>query len=614
MFCGCTKITEINLSNFNTSQVKSVNRMFYDCSLLSSIDFSNFNTSKVIDMKSMFEYCSSLKSLDLSNFDTSKVENMFDMFMGCTKLEYINLNNFNDTKLLYASNMFFQVPDNVIICINEIASKGTILSRLKNKKCVVKECTNEWKYEYNNTYYENCSNGFIYDENNNQLCKCELNKCLLCPKVDLNKNLNTKCDIDYYPIENDPSNNDEQINCYNQTPEGYYFDNNSFKKCFYTCKTCNKLGNSIVHNCMECNTNYSIEMKNGNYLNCYENFSYIEYYDKLINAIQQVFTSEYYDKSKLDNGHDVFIETGKITITLTTLENQRKYLNKNMTAIDFGYCETLLKNAYNISKNETIYMKKIDIVQEGMRAIKVEYDVYCKLNGTSLTKLDLTPCSNSKISILIPFEITKNIDEFNSSSGYYNDICYTTTSDEGTDITLKDRKAKYFDDNKIVCQDGCYFSKYDSEKHIANCSCNIKESSFSFKDMAINKTKLLYNFRDIKNFLNYNFLFCYKKLFNKKGIINNLGCYLLLIIILMHILNIIIFYINQFYSIKMKIKYISYGIKGNQKVETHTKIKMKKSKNERRNKKNFNLIEKSDRKAMNTSKLINKKNINKKNN
>ena len=39
----------------------------------------------------------------------------------------------------------------------------------------------------------------------------------------------------------------------------------------------------------------------------------------------------------------------------------------------------------------------------------------------------LTICANSKISIFIPFIIDENINKYNSSSDYYNDICYTTT-------------------------------------------------------------------------------------------------------------------------------------------------------------------------------------------
>ena len=33
-----------------------------------------------------------------------------------------------------------------------------------------------------------------------------------------------------------------------------------------------------------------------------------------------------------------------------------------------------------------------------MKAKKIEYDVYCKLSGNNLEKLNLTKCENTKIS------------------------------------------------------------------------------------------------------------------------------------------------------------------------------------------------------------------------
>ena len=86
-------------------------------------------------------------------------------------------------------------------------------------------------------------------------------------------------------------------------------------------------------------------------------------------------------------------------ITFTTPENQKKNINNNMTTIDLGECETLLRNFYNISNNETLYIKKIDIIQERTKALKVEYDVYCKLSGINLIKLNLTICEQSRIYI-----------------------------------------------------------------------------------------------------------------------------------------------------------------------------------------------------------------------
>ena len=186
----------------------------------------------------------------------------------------------------------------------------------------------------------------------------------------------------------------------------------------------------------------------------------------------------------------------------------------------------------------------------------------CKLSGTNLKKLNLTICTNSKILIFMPFNLNGKIDEYNSSSGYYNDVCYTVTTKDGTDITMKDRQKGFINENKIVCQEDCFFSKYNYELSKTQCSCDVKESSSSIKYMAIDKSKLvLENFKDIKNFANFNFLICYRKLFTKEGVIKNIGSYLLLSIILFHLVNIVIFYINQFPSIIAKIKEISiFGI------------------------------------------------------
>ena len=55
-------------------------------------------------------------------------------------------------------------------------------------------------------------------------CKCELGKCHSCPQVALTKRLCTKCNTNFYSIENDPSNIGEYINCYKGPFKGYYMD------------------------------------------------------------------------------------------------------------------------------------------------------------------------------------------------------------------------------------------------------------------------------------------------------------------------------------------------------------------------------------------------------
>ena len=166
----------------------------------------------------------------------------------------------------------------------------------------------------------------------------------------------------------------------------------------------------------------------------------IKYYDKFLQSVEEGFVSNNYNTSNLDNGKDKVFETKKMAKTFTTSQNQKNNINKNTTSVDLGECETLLRNYYNISKNEELYIRKIDVVQEGMSALIIEYDIYSKLFGKNLIKLNLTVCEKSKISILIHIKTNDNIDVLNISSGYYNDRCYTTTSEDGTDISLKDRK------------------------------------------------------------------------------------------------------------------------------------------------------------------------------
>ena len=43
-----------------------------------------------------------------------------------------------------------------------------------------------------------CPNGYFKDDITK--CKCQLEKCLTCPKVALNKELCTKCNNNYYQI------------------------------------------------------------------------------------------------------------------------------------------------------------------------------------------------------------------------------------------------------------------------------------------------------------------------------------------------------------------------------------------------------------------------------
>ena len=91
-----SSLTNINLSNFNTSKVTDMKQMFYN-SKATSINVSSFNTSNVTLMYGMFRN-TAVTTLDLSSFNTSNVTSMADMFHG-SKLTTLDLSSFDTSKV-----------------------------------------------------------------------------------------------------------------------------------------------------------------------------------------------------------------------------------------------------------------------------------------------------------------------------------------------------------------------------------------------------------------------------------------------------------------------------------------------------------------------------------
>lgn len=101
-----SSVKSIELSDFNTQNVKDMSYMFSGCTSLSELDVSNFVTSSVTDMSYMFENCQNLKTIYVSTFKTSKVKNMKGMFMGCKILNSLDVSQFETGSVTDMSYMF----------------------------------------------------------------------------------------------------------------------------------------------------------------------------------------------------------------------------------------------------------------------------------------------------------------------------------------------------------------------------------------------------------------------------------------------------------------------------------------------------------------------------
>ena len=104
-FDGMINLTAIqNLDRLDTSNVRDMYRMFINTHSLSSVDVSNFNTRQVKDMSEMF-YGTGIEALDLSSFDTSQVTNMNGMFF-LSNVKQVNLANFDTSQVTDMGSMF----------------------------------------------------------------------------------------------------------------------------------------------------------------------------------------------------------------------------------------------------------------------------------------------------------------------------------------------------------------------------------------------------------------------------------------------------------------------------------------------------------------------------
>ena len=106
MFCGCQKLSSLDLTNFNIGNVTNMTGMFGYCNGLTSLDLTSFNTANVTDMGEMFVDCEGLTSLDLTSFNTANVTNMGHMFWYCNGLTSLDLTSFNTANVTYMHFMF----------------------------------------------------------------------------------------------------------------------------------------------------------------------------------------------------------------------------------------------------------------------------------------------------------------------------------------------------------------------------------------------------------------------------------------------------------------------------------------------------------------------------
>ena len=93
-------LENIKFTNFDTSKVTRMNKMFYSCGSLTYLDISSFYLENLIYSDYMFYSCSCLEEIVINNNTTTKnLKDMNHIFDSCNSLETINIKVFKQNKL-----------------------------------------------------------------------------------------------------------------------------------------------------------------------------------------------------------------------------------------------------------------------------------------------------------------------------------------------------------------------------------------------------------------------------------------------------------------------------------------------------------------------------------
>ena len=159
MFCGCQKLSSLDLTNFNTGNVTNMSGMFWGCNGLTSLDLTSFNTANVTDMEQMFVACNGLASLDLTSFNTANVMNMGHMFWGCNGLTSLDLTSFNTANVTYMDFMF----NNCSTLTTIYASEKFVTSKVQAGENMFSACRSLKDYRDSKTAhkYANYKTGYF---------------------------------------------------------------------------------------------------------------------------------------------------------------------------------------------------------------------------------------------------------------------------------------------------------------------------------------------------------------------------------------------------------------------------------------------------------------------
>ena len=329
---------------------------------------------------------------------------------------------------------------------------------------------------------------------------------------------------------------------------------------------------------------------------------YQEIYDQVKNKVLNSTT--YNGEKKVYSMENLILQVSKI-------EDQD---DKDKSVINLGKCEEILKRIYGIDKDESLIIYKSDLMKDNSISSYVQYEVY---NPNNLEPLNLSLCSEEEISISVSINFKNNTKTLYDSliksghnfldlnDSFYNDICVTYTTENGTDMSMSERQKAIEDGGNLnFCQEGCSYLYFNSTNKKAKCSCKVKETKTvsNFEEIIFSNSIMNKIFGGFQ-YSNYLVLKCYKLLFDIALLKRNIG-FIFMTFIFISLL--ILFFIFIFkgrkkleYYIKAILKNKLLYINNRKNIKGKTKRSKQKNKDKSESDKNKNINEeKKERKNL----------------
>ena len=382
----------------------------------------------------------------------------------------------------------------------------------------------------------------------------EVNNCTLCksnyifrPDLINSSNCVIKCNYYYYIIFDEYFCTEN-----NQCPFEVSLLIRNKGRCIDNCKDDNEYKYQFNYECFkECpedtipDENNICKLKDKKKCYLYSDSFLNVYYNDLESNNFNAFIKRYIIGFEDTDFHVDFYQSQNYTITIYKEMYCLKELEMNTTIIDFGECYDKIQKNYNLEGKNLIIL--ISDFFKDKKLISTLFYFFHPETGEKLSMDEI--CNEEKFVIekslnyypeinisQAKFFGDQNIDIFNSSDVFYNDLCFFFESPNGKDVPLKERLLIFYP-NITLCDDSCNNAGVNLTSNKAICECKLKELLYEAQDA----TKLVgLDFANLIDSLSLDVVKCYKTLFQIKYLAQCYGGFISIILIIAQTICVII--------------------------------------------------------------------------